>query len=57
MMVHLFIPTLERYRQVDICEFETSLVNKTSFRTVMAVIQKNPVSKRKRKKKGCLTGT
>jgi len=35
-MVHTLNPTFERQRQVDLCESETSLVYKVSFRTVRA---------------------
>ena len=41
------IPALERQRQVDLYEFEASLVYTVSFRTVRAVTQRNPVSKHK----------
>ena len=41
------IPALRRQRQVDLCEFETSLVNTASSRAT----QRNPVSKKKNKKK------
>ena len=38
-----------RQRQVDFCEFKTSLVYKASSRTARAVTQRNPVSKKKKK--------
>jgi hypothetical protein len=38
------IPALRRQRQVDLCDFETSLVYKSSSRTVRVVTQRNPVS-------------
>jgi hypothetical protein len=37
------IPALRRQRQVDLCEFEASLVYKVSTRTAMAT-QRNPIS-------------
>ena len=42
------IPGLRRQRQVDICEFEASLVYKASSRTARTV--RNPVSKNKQTK-------
>jgi hypothetical protein len=40
----------ERQRQVDLCEFMTSLIYKASFRPAkLFVIQRNPVSKTKTK--------
>jgi hypothetical protein len=36
------IPALRKQRQVDLCEFKTSLVHKASSKT-----QRNPVSKNK----------
>jgi hypothetical protein len=50
------ISAFGRQRQVDLCEFEASLVYKGSSRTVRAT-QRNPVSKGKQKqkqKKKCL---
>ena len=41
------IPALRRQRQVDLCEFEASLVYRASSRTVRAVTQRNPVLKLK----------
>ena len=35
---------VRRLRQVDLSEFETSLVYKVSYRTARAVTQRNPVS-------------
>ena len=40
------IPALGRQRQVDLCEFEASLVYRVSSRTARAT-QRNPVSKTK----------
>jgi hypothetical protein len=40
------IPALKRQRQVDLCEFKTSLVYRASSRTAR-VTQRNPVSKNK----------
>ena len=39
------IPALRRQRQVDLCEFEASLVYRARSR---AVTQRNPVSKKKK---------
>ena len=39
------IPALERQRQIDLCEFEISLVHRVSSRTAR-VSQRNPVSKK-----------
>jgi hypothetical protein len=41
------ISALWRQRQVDLCEFEDSLVYKQSSGTVRPVTQKNPVSQNK----------
>jgi hypothetical protein len=38
------IPTLERQRQVDLCDFKANLIYKLSPRTARAT-QRNPVSK------------
>ena len=38
------IPALRRQRQVDLCEFEASLVYRVSSRTARAT-QRNPVKK------------
>jgi hypothetical protein len=38
------IPVLWNQRQVDLCEFEASLIYKLSSSTARAVIQRNPVS-------------
>ena len=38
------MPALGRQRQVDLCEFEASLVYRASSRTIKAT-QRNPVSK------------
>jgi hypothetical protein len=48
-MVAHDIAALRRQTQVDLCEFEASLVYRVSFRTAGAT-QRNPVSKRKREK-------
>ena len=37
------IPAHGRQRQVDLCEFEASLVYRASSRTARAVTQRNPV--------------
>ena len=51
------IPVLGRQRQVGHCEFEASLVYRTSSRTVQAILQRNPVSKIKtNKKEACILG-
>ena len=42
----ILIPALMRQRQVDICEFEASLVYRENSRTVRTT-QRNPVSKNK----------
>jgi hypothetical protein len=38
----LLIPAFKRQRQVDLCEFEASLVYKMSSRTARAVIEEKP---------------
>jgi hypothetical protein len=43
------IPTLGRQRQVDLCEFEASLVYRVSSRTARDT-QRNPVSKKTKPK-------
>jgi hypothetical protein len=48
VVAHTLIPALRRQRQEDLCEFQTSLVYKVSFRTDRT-IQRNPVSKNKTK--------
>ena len=45
------IPALGRKRQVDLCEFETSLVYRASSRTAGTVTQRNPVSNKNKNKK------
>ena len=45
------IPALKRQRQVDLCEFEASLVYIVSSRIARTVSQRNPVSKNKTKQK------
>ena len=42
------IPALEGQRQVDLCEFEASLVFIVSSRTTRGVTQGNPTSKKKK---------
>jgi hypothetical protein len=44
------IQTLVRQRQVELCEFEASLVYRVSSRTTKVVTQRNHVSEKKRKK-------
>ena len=41
----LLIPALGRQRQMDLCEFEASLVYKGSFRTARTITQKVHISK------------
>jgi hypothetical protein len=41
------IPALQKQKQADGCEYEASLVYKSSYNTATAVIQRNPVSKKK----------
>ena len=45
------IPALRRQRQVDLCEFEASLVYEASSRTVRAVTQRNPDSQQKQQQR------
>ena len=45
------IPALGRQRQVDLCEFEVSLVSRASARIGSKSTQRNPVSKKKKKRK------
>ena len=45
------IPVLRKQRQMGLCEFKAILVYNVSSRTAMDVIQRNPVSKNKRRKK------
>ena len=42
VVVHTFNFSIQRQRQVDVCEFEASLVYRVSSRTVRAT-QRNPV--------------
>ena len=44
-------PALERQRQADLSEFETSLVYKAVSRSARTVTQRNPVLKNKNKKR------
>ena len=44
------IPILGRQRQADPCKFKANLFYKMSSRTARAVIQRNPVSKKKQTK-------
>ena len=41
VVVHIFSPSTQRPRQVDLCEFEASLVYKQGFRTAKATQKKN----------------
>ena len=41
------IPALEKQRQVDLNEYEASLLDKVSYRTARTVTQRNSVSKKK----------
>jgi hypothetical protein len=50
MVAHAFNPSIQRQRQAGISEFEASLVYRVSSRTAKA-IQRNPVSKKKKKKR------
>ena len=43
------IPAPERQRQVDLCEFEASLVYKASSRTGRTVTQRSPITREKKK--------
>ena len=45
------ILTLERQRQVDLSEFEVSLVYKESSRIARTATQRNPLSKNKQQQK------
>jgi hypothetical protein len=47
----LLILALERYKQVDLCEFEASLVYLASSRIARTVIKINPISKTKQTNK------
>ena len=44
------IPALGRQRQVDLCEFEASLVSRASARIGSKATQRNPVSKKQTNK-------
>ena len=44
------IPALGRQRQVDLCEFKASLVSRASARIGSKATQRNPVSKKQKKK-------
>jgi 3-polyprenyl-4-hydroxybenzoate decarboxylase len=46
----LLIPAFRRQRQVDLCEFQASLIYTVNSRTARA-IQRNPVSKKKKKER------
>jgi hypothetical protein len=46
----LLIPALRRQRQEELCEFKTSLVYNTSFRTTRTITQRDPVSKQQQKR-------
>ena len=43
MVAHAFNSVLMRLRQVDVCEFEASLVYKVSFRTARTIAYRNCV--------------
>ena len=46
----LLTPALRRQRQVDLYEFEASMVYSVSFRTGSKAAQRSPVSKNKQTK-------
>ena len=51
MVVHTpLIEALGRQKQVDLCEFEVSLVCRVNSRTSRAVTQRDPGSKRKKER-------
>ena len=56
METHTLIPALRRQRQVDLCEFKTSLVYRTSVK-IATVTQKYPVFKNRKKKSKETPGT
>ena len=49
MVAHTLIPALGRQMQVDLCEFEASLIYRVSSRTARAATQTNAVLKNKQK--------
>ena len=53
VVVHAFNPS-KRLGQMDFCEFEASLVYKSSSRTAKTVKQRNPVLKNKQTNKQTL---
>ena len=47
----VLIPEIRRQRQIDLCEFEASLVYKSTPRIARTVTQRNPVLKKQTTKK------
>ena len=47
----VLIPEIRRQRQIDLCEFEASLVYKSTPRIARTVTQRNPVSEKQTTKK------
>jgi hypothetical protein len=45
------IPALRRQRQVGICDFQANLIHKASSRTAMALLHRETLSQKKKKKK------
>jgi hypothetical protein len=50
VLAHAFIPALRKQRQVDLWEFQASLVYRVSSRTARTLYRKNPVSKQNKTK-------
>lgn len=50
MWVNAFNPSIPEQRQVYFCEFQASLLYKASFRTAMAITQRNKTLSQNRKK-------
>ena len=44
------IPALERQRKADLCDFKANLVYRENARTGSKATQRNPVSKKQKKK-------
>lgn len=44
LVVNILIPVLGRQRKVDLAEFKASPFYKASFRIIMAMILRNPIS-------------